>query len=260
MTDQSSVRGLVIEFLGLPGAGKTTLTSRLSPLLQDLGISIHEPSFKRRHGKTGNRIFVKLHMVIGELFFHFHFTLLSIWYILLSRQTSWRDTITTCFNWLFCAGIIRQNSLQTKPVLLDQGIFQALWSIRYSCMYEPASLELLLNSLICMPFIVVVLDTEPSIIRKRLHERPGSSSRLEKKLEQGENVDLSFQKAIISFEKTKETLKQCAKINRNLQIIEIGEQELDLDENALTISRVVERFYLRSNDEEEDLRHEQTTI
>ncbi|MGC5327276.1 hypothetical protein [Brevibacillus sp. SYSU BS000544] len=246
MTDQSGVQGLVIEFLGLPGAGKTTLTTKLTPLLQELGIAIHEPSFKRRNGKSGKRILVKLHMVITELIFHFRFTLLSICYILMSKQTSWRDTFTTCFNWLFCAGIIRQNSLHTKPILLDQGIFQALWSIRYSCLYEPVSLELLLNSLICMPFIVVVLNTDPTIIRKRLHERPGSSSRLEKKLEQGDNVELTFQRAITSFEKTKETLKKCAKINRNLLIIEIGEEELDLDLNALTISQVIERLYASS--------------
>ncbi|HEX6010773.1 MAG TPA: hypothetical protein VFY87_03005 [Geminicoccaceae bacterium] len=128
---------MVVEFLGLPGAGKSTLARLAAEALVERGIAVEYVNRTLTHGaglprrwlrKTGRVIegLVRTPRCSARTIRHIHET----------RQRSPRDFLITAFNWLLVTTLVRRAAASRKVVLLDQGIAQALWSVGFSAQGE----------------------------------------------------------------------------------------------------------------------------
>ena len=151
----------VIEFVGLPGAGKSTITRALPPGWPTSRNTDPPPLPLSR----------RLWLYRQALAF-----MLSL------RPLEWRDV-----------GRLGKLAVELRfyerdgkaPLVIDQGMIQKLWSIlldRRS--YSPAALERLVASLApTAADLVVWLATPPDLAAERLVARNGGNSRLQKRAE-----------------------------------------------------------------------------
>src|SRR5690349_3960628 len=126
---QATLKSMVIEFIGLPGAGKTTLCGQVAEILSKHDIAVRQTSYALAHraSKIG-RTFTKICYFLGALVINYKHTMLSAAAIILTRQKSSIDYIKTTFNWIIASFFVRRNRSTLEVILMDQGIFQALWS------------------------------------------------------------------------------------------------------------------------------------
>lgn len=176
---------MVVEFLGLPGAGKTTVSKRIAEHLSQWGITIREPvrdlsdrsglssSLRGYHGKSS--------LVAQELIAHPAASWRSLRVLLASGQPSLRVLFKVSFNWLMQCSLLRSCRSTRVVHLFDEGIFQGLWSIglegREGVIREVGAA---LHETLSRPDVVVVLDAEPAVIAQRLRDRGGRDSRADR--------------------------------------------------------------------------------
>jgi len=122
-----SKRQLVIEFIGLPGAGKSTISKQVKEELKERNIIFDDlfnaglPMFRL------NRTIWKVVHVIKEIVSRPVFNLKQISLIFKTKQDTFMDFIKVTVNWIIMNGQIKRK-LGTS-VISDQGIVQAVWSI-----------------------------------------------------------------------------------------------------------------------------------
>lgn len=125
-----SVPGLLVEFVGLPAAGKTTLAVRLAEGLRELAIPTDllcewpapagAPYLRRRQ---------KVPLALGAALRHPVTAAALVGLVLRSRQETPSDALRVLYRWLFLLGH-RERGWQGVRVY-DQGLVQALWSLLY---------------------------------------------------------------------------------------------------------------------------------
>jgi hypothetical protein len=97
-----------------------------------------------------------------------------------SGQQSRLDVVRLLYNWLFLVGLLRR--ARTRPVveLLDEGIYQLLWSIGFAgnerVIREHSSAFLGVP----MPDVVVVVEAPLELIEARLASRKSRAGRLDR--------------------------------------------------------------------------------
>jgi thymidylate kinase len=124
---------MVVEFLGLPGAGKSTLARLAAEALVERGIAVEYVNRTLTHGAGPPRRWLrKAGRVIEGLVRTPRCSALTIRRIHETRQRSPRDFLITAFNWLLVTTLVRRAAASRKVFLLDQGIAQALWSVGFS--------------------------------------------------------------------------------------------------------------------------------
>jgi GTPase SAR1 family protein len=174
---------VVIEFFGLPGAGKTTLSRRLTQLLRNEGVKVNHPNDDMISLKEGMRRKIhKLPYIIKEPLFHPVQSLRAALAINGSCQRSVADFSKVLVNWWYVTAILRSPKTRMHFSVLDQGVFQALWSIVLTGKTLDSFNhfgDLLLKSSF-LPQIVVLVEARIPTLLERLIQREGSNSRLEK--------------------------------------------------------------------------------
>ena len=92
----------IVEFIGLPGVGKSTVSHSVAALLTQRGISVNEPSnielFKYTKYK---RIIRKGFFIVREVIFNPKGVWLSSRIIISSKQNSIKDLIKVFLNWVY---------------------------------------------------------------------------------------------------------------------------------------------------------------
>jgi hypothetical protein len=132
------------------------------------------------------RILSKTCHFLGGLILNHKHTLLSAADIIRTRQKSPVDYLKVTFNWVIASFFIQRNHYTSEIILMDQGVFQALWSIGFSAQDEAwASTMSGRVSLMSIPDIVVVVEASPRTIEGRLRARQRYISRLEAELQTG---------------------------------------------------------------------------
>ena len=230
--------GTIVEFVGLPGVGKTTICQTVVEELKSEGIAASDPTQKIENRTGIYRVASKTRFVATALLSDpcsgFNMTQA----VLSTDQKSVSDYVRVLFNLLYINGIIASSKPSEKPCLLDQGLYQGLWSVGYRSSQE---WNVLLKQFgeeppQVMPDLVVFVEAEEATIADRLRERskddtrftPGSET-FERGLNGYENLKSHVQsvengpRSIVIKNETRDSLKPNAnRIVDELQSLDRG--------------------------------------
>ena len=171
---------MVVEFLGLPGAGKSTLARLAAEALVECGIAVEYVNLAPTRGAGLPRRWLrKAGRVIEGLARTPRCSARTIRRIHETRQRSPRDFLITAFNWLLVTTLVRRAAASRKVVLLDQGIAQALWSVGFSAQGDAWQETMRqVASRAPAPDMIFLVQVAPLNIADRLALRRYKSSRL----------------------------------------------------------------------------------
>lgn len=167
---------MVVEFFGLPGCGKTFISSEVASLLAERGVSVEEPTRVLARRTAPLRIAAKLCLALRFSMRHPVESARLLGAVSRTRQHSAGDLVKSLFNLLFVLGLLRARRNRRRVVLLDQGIVQACASVRFGASRElPAALF----SLLPAPEVAVRVTAEEATVARRLRGRGTGESRAE---------------------------------------------------------------------------------
>ncbi len=166
---------LLVEFAGLPGAGKSTLASAVAEILEDLGFSLATDPRSPAVSLPTRLTYVRL------LASRPAFVLGSVATIARTRPLTARDLRWATGTWLKRVARLVQASRKPGIHLFDPGVAQALWSIgaRSRMAAFSQSAHVLLRRA-PRPDLLAVIDAPNETLVSRLRRRPGSTSVLER--------------------------------------------------------------------------------
>lgn len=221
---------IVVEFVGAPAAGKTTLSKAVADRLSETVDYVWEPTraigTQTRSQRVGNKV-----RYVTEYAFCAPITSFGmVQKMSQTAQQNHSDTIRVSFNWLYVCGLSRCTG--DELTLLDQGVFQALWSIGYSSEldWKRALRALTVPSSVLPDFLVVVTADEAT-----LTDRLGADHRSETRVAESEMSDI--RRAIAGVEALQDLLDEYASAMRGDGYIVVDNSEgADFDE---TVSEVV---------------------
>ncbi|MCC5987296.1 MAG: AAA family ATPase [Pararhodobacter sp.] len=171
---------MIVEFLGLPGSGKTTLATELGRQLSTDGADVvmrgevlaDERSVAVRHLRRA-RYVAALAIRTPRLF------LRALRLIRKDGQQNLRAVLKVCWN-IWCVlgwyGWLSRHRRQAV-VIVDQGLAQAVLSIRLSAVDTTADWRGFLREYGRID-AVVITECDPSLLKARLEARKGQVSRL----------------------------------------------------------------------------------
>jgi len=178
-------RAVTVEFLGLPGVGKTTVSRRTAEELSRRGVVVSERvlalSDRSRMGPRLRGYSGKLRLIARELLVHPVAAFRSLRAINATGQRSPSVLLMVAANWLMQCSLLRSCRRATAVHLFEEGIFQALWSIGLEC--RPGAVRSVgatLTAALSMPDVVVVLEADPEHVLHRLETRQGCESRADR--------------------------------------------------------------------------------
>jgi AAA domain len=182
---------MLIEFFGLPGAGKSTMSRQVAAILLTRGIALDEITYDLAQGWRGpGRRLAKLVHLARYTAAHPSQAASCLARIVATRQTTAMDLGKSLFNGLFIASVAARRRSTSRVMLLDQGVAQALWSIGFAARRE-AWLDLLLprdRRIIHAPDLIVQVRAGLRTIEDRLRARERRVSRLEDDLRGAEQA------------------------------------------------------------------------
>ncbi len=234
--DDGAAASLRVEFLGLPGVGKSTLSHRVAAHLAAAGRLVSQSSYELAHDVgPGPRRWRKSIHVIAELLRH----PIAAWRAARAVQRTTQPDLSTrlrlWFNWLLVLDLGRAASRRQGVHLFDQGILQAIWSIALEDRDE-AALSLLAAPAArsALPDLVVVVDADLDVVAKRLDRRQGRDSRVERTrngislLQRGDQLVAAIRKQV--------------RRDHAIEVVEARTDEADLEQLAARIAaRLQER-------------------
>ena len=237
---------MILEFAGVPGAGKTTVAAAVAEQLESKGVSVSQPTAKlthhvsRPHRITTKAVFAAQGAIISPVYTH---KLISM--IRQSRQSRKRMYFKNIFNVLFLKAIYRSADPETITVM-DQGLLQALWSIVYFSNSENVHRSDLLQFLTAadQPVRFVLIEAPPEITRERLSNRDadkGHPAELEE-----EEATFAHQASYDSYELIKKKATYMAEMSPNISVSTYSNVEPD-DIERITAD-ITSTVHWRTND------------
>src|SRR5262245_43435999 len=196
--------GLVVEFVGMPGSGKSTLSRRAAEVLTARGLLVTQPSYPLAHDiPRAARMALKSRLVAMEMLAH-PARSARVWSsVRSSGQASARDTCRMTFNWLLVTRLMSHPPAGDLH-LYDQGVLQAIWSIAYGGAPGAASRAASrLDADTPLPDAVVVVQASGETVRRRLASRVDRDSRLD---EAGPGAERSMALGMRVFEEVMQVL------------------------------------------------------
>lgn len=171
---------LVIEFLGLPGAGKTTAAALLRRSLAEDGIAtVFAPEITRDDLPDRPRFLARAALILRALP-HWRRDLPLLGAILAIRQRRFRDRLKAIYNgWTLLS--LHARLPGSAIAVLDQGLMQAIWSFHLFSPDEPDITRWVtrLGARLRGDHLVIYLSQPASLCRERLEMRESRHSRLQ---------------------------------------------------------------------------------
>lgn len=167
----------LLEFVGVPGSGKSTISRRVAETVRNSGnCSFNEPThFINGQLPLPIRPVAKLpYAGYGAV----HEIPRMRRYITRNGSTSLNPSLL--FNWLFVRGVVEWNSGRNWATALDQGLIQAFWSFRLSESDETVAFfrRRLLEVYPETPSLIVCVEASPETVETRLASRVDNRSRV----------------------------------------------------------------------------------
>ena len=236
----NSKRGsTVIEFVGLAGVGKSTISHRVAEILEQRGWRVEQPTYSADHEmRAWQRLLLKLRLVTAEAVFHPATAVRSLRAILATRQSSAADVIGLTVNWLFMSSLIRKADRRSGVHVFDEGQFNALWSIGFSATSGGTGGILAeLARQRSKPVVVALIEADIAAVRARLDLRKTGLSRLERT----GSADDAWERARRALQQVKATLQMLTDEGADIHVIAVrnrGREDLDALANSLAAAFV----------------------
>lgn len=185
--DLTAAQPLVVEFVGLPGVGKSHATRLVATRLAAVDTPARSSGLRVNHELgTCRRVLYKSAVAAAEALSRPGRASRVGRALVRSGQQSRVDVVRLSYNWLFLVGLLRR--ARTRPVieLLDEGIFQLLWSIGFAGderVIRECSSTLLggrAHAVPMMPDVVVVVEAPLGLIQSRLALRGSRVGRVDR--------------------------------------------------------------------------------
>lgn len=199
----------LIEFVGLPGAGKTTIAQAFVDAMRKRGLKCycrHDPAHAVPVARSSRQILSKLSTLckmLGQGLRHRAIAAKALRYSTQMRPRK-LENVTRAFKLLAILDSMESLLAQDYDVIvLDQGVIQGLWSIAVNgSMPDDGQLRQVLASILSeLPLRLVHVDTSLDLVLERMSQRVTMNSRFDK-LEPNEaaqalqKVDSFFDKVI----------------------------------------------------------------
>lgn len=228
-------RALLVEFAGLPGAGKTALSHAVAGRLRERGIPVTELRALYPDTSSGARIRKMAWALRGILRRpgDAYRGARAVW---ASGQRSLVDALKVLHNLLFVSALMWGSGSRERVLLLDQGIVQALWSIGYSARDGAfAGIVEGLRARLPRPDLVVIVEASPHTAAHRLATRPSGGSRLER---QAAGDPRPFARAVSRWEELKGIFPQIfGPVVPSISLVDNGDDGVDA--NAAWLSETI---------------------
>lgn len=177
-------RPVVVEFFGMPGGGKTTISKIVLAGLQDQGLAItYSPDVTRDDWQQPARTCARLAMIIRELP-HLLRLLPVLLPVLGWPQARLKDHLKSLHVCLTVASMLSRLARLGQSAVLDQGPMQAVWSAMLMSPAPGDAGKVLHRMQTLLPdhqWHLVLIDTPDDILQKRLAQRRINHSRLQSK-------------------------------------------------------------------------------
>lgn len=168
----------VVEFFGLPGAGKSAVSHSLARRLRLAGRRVAEPTFELVHtlGPTARRL-RKGAYIFQEFARRPVASLQQAAKIASLPQRSYWEAVKTAMNWIMVTSFFRKHGDPNSVLLLDQGVCQAAWSVYVGTGSRGWPARAALQPVLDPPFpiaVVVVAADLPTVQRRFTGRHPQS--------------------------------------------------------------------------------------
>lgn len=128
---------VVIEAFGTPGVGKSYFSHNLFTRVIENDECLTYHSIDQYHKNRLVRIISKLSLILRSCWYRWDLLSMAFRIIFSFGGVKFLKRIKLIFNLLLIFSVIQLRSKKGGPILLDQGVFQALWSC---CYYQKLSI------------------------------------------------------------------------------------------------------------------------
>jgi thymidylate kinase len=174
-------RRVWVEFLGMPGSGKSTVSHALAGVLRQRGMTVAEPTYATDHLMSdGRRYLYKSGRLAGTVLRGPREAASAFRTVLRTRQRRNTAAVLATVNWLFIASLLERPPIPAAVQVVDEGLFQALWSVCFEAEVDaPAGLLATLARSGPCPDAVVLLEVDATEVKRRLASRSRGMSRMD---------------------------------------------------------------------------------
>lgn len=225
----------VVEFIGLPGAGKSTLAACVIDHLNKNNIPVESPVAAINDRTALVRILSKLIYVGMTSIVSPKMAFNSLHATGFRQLGSSADTRSTLFNWLFVHRLAARNRRKERLTILDQGLFQAYWSV---CLSESSALRATIRDEVIriyqnQPLLIVDVQVSPRILADRLSDRNPNPSRVKPDQDAGYGIT----DATHAYSETRELIDEVVEYNPRAELLELtNELPSEIQPNIKTVS------------------------
>lgn len=218
----------IIEFVGLPGVGKTTVSRKAAEELSAREIPVSEPTQELEVRPGLDRVLSKARFAATSFLLNPGIGVAQSRAVLGTDQQSATDFVRVLFNLLYITGVMTTHSSDDGACLLDQGLYQGVWSVGFRSSDEWSEILERFSKLLrgVRPDLVVFVEADEAIIADRLHERSDGDTRFEP-------GSCAFERGIDSYEQLKSHVQSAENGPRSI-VIE-NETRDALQPNAIRI-------------------------
>jgi len=231
---------VVVDFVGLPGVGKSTLSHRVAEIMRRRGFRVEEPTYVADHRmRPWQRYLLKVLVVPAEVVLHPATAARSVRAILRTRQTSTGDLIGVTVNWFFMCSRLRRTRRRAGVHLFDEGLLHALWSIGFRARADetPRILQELASQ---HPGggVAALIEADVPTVKERVARRANGDSRLDLT-----SRDDDWGRAAVALEQVKATLRARFEQGAAIRVIPVRNDHAgELDENAEYLAAAIEQI------------------
>lgn len=236
-------RSISVEFFGMPGVGKSMLSNRVAEIIRQREIPVEQRMYVLAYQiSRARRLVIKSIHVMKDVLLNTKYLVLSTKAIIATKQQSMTDLVGVLFNWFFVSSFVRWDRRFHGIRLLEEGIFQALWSVGFSSKGGDLAIMKDLATLIPTPTIVIIVEASLATVEHRLHARPGQDSRLERQIA-GDRAPLRL--ANILLQEIKTMLRTSERLKQVHVLVINNDRVEDFEVNANKIVGYIEPIYRR---------------